>query len=566
MTVWGHNSSTRTARLRRTIHGLIGALMLAALFAPSAAADDFNPQFDLWPIFRYWHDAEKDDGGWEALGPFFEWFASPSKAAFFFRPIYNKRNGKPEKVVESDFIWPFGSGTRRPDLVRRVFWPLYLNDAETYPDKSDQKRSTLLPFWLYRRGKDQPTDFMLWPLYGKIHNYLARDEWRFVLWPLYMYDRIGPCQGWSFPFPFLKYVKWDDGGSGFKFWPLFGWKNRPGKLRTRFYIWPFYMREWRKTDQGEFNSLLCFPFYGYIDAPKGYSRAYLWPFFGTKRDDNVGFQDWWYPWPFFGHRRGENISARRFWPLISWENRIRQRFMTFIWPLGWTRSDSRPGKEAYSFRFVPLYLREWEKRQDSPDRYDGVWQLWPVAKHRYSAKGESNFEFPSVWPFRYHAEWDRNFAPFFRIFEYRRMLDQQRTWRLLWRLIRVDAGPRDSYVEIIPLFHVHSRKDDVKQWGWSLLKGLFAYRSANERRQYKFLYLFSFGDEVTKPEAPREKFVEVWPLYKTYSRDTKRAEGGWSVLKGLVGRRSAGEKSRWQLLYFIRWGASEKELEDIGQP
>jgi hypothetical protein len=479
--------------VKRRLPCILATLLLltcAACRAPGGG--DYHPRVGLWPLVRYWEEPETERRRLEVLGPLVEVDASPEKKAFFLRPLYNRRDVARE-VVESDIVWPFGSGTQRPDLSRWVLYPVALFAHETDPARPDQWRFILLPLLLWRQGRAAPTDFMLFPLYGRVRNILGRDEWRFGLWPLFMFVKIGPQRSWSFPFPVLGLTRFEDGGGGFKFWPLFGWKNRPDKLRYRFVLWPFYIREWRKVEQGEYRKFFCFPFYGRIDAPRGYSRTVLWPFFGTKKDENKGYQDWWYPWPFLGHRRGEGVAGRTFWPLVTWDRRPHRRYVNFLWPLGWYRRKTRPGGQEYSLRVVPFVLREWEQDWEHPDRRHSAWQLWPLMKHRESAAGEVNFEIPSVWPYRYHHEFERNWAPFFRVFSYRRGEDGRRTWRFLWRVVRVDTGTKLRYVEVLPLFKVHAGDDGLRQRSWSVLKGLVARRVVAGRRQWRFLWFLRFG-------------------------------------------------------------------------
>ena len=61
-------------------------------------------------------------------------------------------------------------------------------------------------------------------------------------------------------------------------------------------------------------------------------------------------------------------------------------------------------------------------------------------KYRHDADGARHLEVPSLFPLRWYAPWERNFAPFFRVFEYERAADGGTSWRALWRLVA--RGPR----------------------------------------------------------------------------------------------------------------------------
>jgi len=467
---------------------------------------------DAWPVLRYWNNAENREAGAEAFWPFIAWESSPKESHFVLRPFFSRRHDKESNVTESYFPWPLGAGTRRPDLSRSWLFPLFLRDREAYPDGTMQRRLALLPILYWRSGRGKPLDLLIFPLGGRLHNLARQRKIILVLWPLFIYQEADKVKSWSVLYPIFKYIRWDGGGRGFKFWPLFGWNVRPGKLRKYFILWPIFQREWRKLDQGESSRWFIFPFYGRIDDPKGKARTIGWPFFGMRRDDNLQQEDWWYPWPLLGHRTGKGVSARRFWPLCSWETvnkesgkeekaiAIYRKYVNFLWPLGWysrARLQLRTGagtaddtSEKMSFRIVPLCLREWERTASGRS---GVWQLWPLIKHRYMEDGEAHLEMPSILPLRYWAGFEDHFGPFFRVFEFHRTAEGQRSWRLLWRILRVDTGPKDRYLELWPIFSVHGRTGAVRESRWEVLKGLAGRTRVGAQRQWRLLYVIRIG-------------------------------------------------------------------------
>jgi len=481
--------------------------------AASPARNEYNPSLDAWPLLRIWSDTDRGAHHGEALGPLLEWRSDPEAGAFFFRPLYNRQHQKNLQLVQSEWLWPFGTGTFRPDLAREVFYPLALWDNETFPDGGIQKRRMLLPLFYYRSGRS-PTDWFLLPFGGVLHNFLGRKKIVIALWPLYIYQTGDNVRSWSFLHPIFTYVRWNDGGTGYRFWPLFGVNRRPGKLKKTFILWPIYQKQWMKTQQGEFNRLFIFPFYGKIDDPAGWEWTVLWPFISRRKS-------------------GRGVAGRSFWPICSWETEqhetagleVKRSYVNFLWPLGWYRATHReyekkprsglagifddtpppaaPKKplrlteDTMAIRLIPLFFREWEQ---SPTGSTGAWQLWPLIKYR-NEKTETQLEFPSIFPFRYHAEWERNVAPLLRVFEYRKNRDNLRSWRFLWRLIRVDKGPQDRY----------------------------------------------FG---------------LWPVWEYHAREAKRSENRWTFLKGLLGRERVGEWCRWRFLYFIHVESGGPQAEE----
>jgi len=477
----------------------LGFISACALGPPG----DRAPEVDAWPLVRYWSDPEHKERHAEVLWPFFEWHDGPGASAFYARPLFNRRKDKESRVTESDWVWPIGSGTRRPDLVRGVLYPLCVWDRERLIGGETRHRFILLPLVIYRAGPG-PTDFLFFPFGGILHNFLAHKKIIMALWPIYVYQEKPPTRRWSVLHPVFSRIRYEGGGGGFKVWPLFGWATQPGRHNKLFILWPIFQREWLKTERGESHRLFIFPFYGQIDEPGGSARTVLWPFFGYRRDDSAGHTDWWYPWPFLGHRKGEEIEGRTLWPLYAWERRPNRYHSEFLWPLGWYWSQKGPDETQWSLRLVPLFFVEREDaveghtegraRPADTRRSSGAWQIWPLVKWRREATGEDSFEFPSVWPYRYHAEFERNFGPFFRLFEYRRSADGSRSWRLLWRLLQVDAWPQGRYVEATPLFRYSVEWGKKRRISWSALKGLAGCSSVDGRgRRWQVLYFIRFG-------------------------------------------------------------------------
>ena len=492
----GQTSRTATRRGGRSLPAAALCLLLAGLFAaaaPATAGDDYDPTVGAWPLFRLWSQPEQERTRLELLWPLIEWYSGPEASGFFFRPLYNRRNDKASQVIESDILWPLGTGTHRPDLFRITFDQLFLYDHMTFSEGEPRTRWALLPLFYYQAGRG-PTNLMLFPLFGLIRRDIIPDDLFFLLWPLFVRQENDQRRIWSMPHPIIAYVKWNDGGRGFKVWPLFGWNRRPeNRLDKLFILWPIYQHEYRSTEAGEFRRWFIFPFYGEIDDPRGGTRTILWPFFAKHWDDNINRTDWWYPWPFFGHRTGPNWSGFSIWPLFTRDETDGRTYGNFLWPIGWYRRDRREGREESSFRIVPLFFRDWK---GAPEERRGAWQVWPLIKYRYGADGEAHVELPSVWPYSYHAEFERNLGPFFRLFQYDRSADGHASWRFLWRLVRVDSGPEDRYAELLPVFRIHRRKGECSAVHWQLFKGLLGYRRRAEDSCWQFLYFLKVGDDL----------------------------------------------------------------------
>ena len=483
----------------------VTALALCCVPDSISATNRLDSWLDLWPLLRIRKSADGSQRSVEALGPLIEWHDSPAGKRFFLRPLYNRREDRASRVIESEWLFPIGFGTRRPDLTRRVIFPLCLFENEKFPDGSSQKRNIVLPLIFQRSGRGAAS-FLLFPIGGVLHDFFGRDKIVMVLWPLYMYQEREQARSWSFPYPILGRIRWRDGGKGFKVWPLFGINRRPGKMLKLFVLWPIGHYQWMKVEQGELRRFWIWPFYGRIEDPGGWEWAVLWPLFSHRVDRNAGQSTFWYPWPFLGRRvrlvkdvkTNRGFNGWMFWPLFANKYRPDMHKGQFLWPFGWYRRFEQDDEKAFSFRIIPLMFRQYE---ESKAGRSGAWQLWPLVKYRYGKEGQRDAEFPSLMPMRYYGGWERNFAPLFRIFRYQRSVEGARSWQFLWRLIRVDSGPTGRYIEVAPLFKVATRRKEEPELRWSFLKGLIGYERVGGRRRLRLLYFLRVG---RKPRVEAE--------------------------------------------------------------
>ncbi|MGD0999821.1 MAG: hypothetical protein ABSA67_03895 [Candidatus Brocadiia bacterium] len=489
------------------------ALGLIVFATGPAFADE--PSLNLSPLCRLESTPAESERSFEALWPLFEWRDSAAFEELYIRPIYNRRTDKAQKITESDWLWPFGFGTGRPDVNRQVVYPLFLHENETASDGSPESRTILLPL-LYQHSRHGVSDLLIFPFGGVLHNFLDRQKIVIVLWPIYVYQRSHEAQDWSILFPIFSYIRWDDGSRGFKFWPLIGINQRPNKFYRLFALWPIIHYENVILPQGTIHAWAVWPFYSSETGPGGWDWSVAWPFISGHFERNE--TQHWFPWPFLGRLSGEKVSGWTFWPAFSITKRPEKTDGYYLWPLGWF-SRKKGADTAFSFRLIPLMFYESETRlrkspavppasPAAPEAWSGAtgalppgaepqaessgaWQVWPLVKHRSDADGARHLEVLSLFPLRWYAPWERNFAPFFRVFEYERAADGETSWRALWRLWRVDRGPAVNAVEFAPLFRVYDRPPSAER-GWSALLGLIACDRTQETRTWRLLYLIKF--------------------------------------------------------------------------
>lgn len=551
------------------------ALLVACLLAGVCAAGDYDPDLDLWPLLYVSRDAAKDERIVEVFGPFIEYRGGPARRVVAVRPFYWRGEDKPARRVESERPWPLAFGTRTDNLYNSWFFPLWHHEADLSPDGEAKRRKVyLLPFLIYRAAdeeKDKLRDLLVWPFGGRLHDWYDREKITVIAWPLYVHQHSEEADSWDAPFPFVTVVRWQDGGRGFRLWPLYGRNLRPDRLDKRFVLWPIYTRVWAKDEHGrEIDRWMLFPFYGSLEAPGSRTRVWLWPFFGHSVDGAAGEERADYPWPFLGHVRGlegKPVSGGRLWPLYVWENRGHRRSRQFLWPFGWYDSvqPQEDGDErGFSFRLLPFlfHAREERTQEDRTPKEDEPLFFWERGRGEGAAAANAP---PDAGPRQGRAVPE----------------DQEAT-----PSPTLAPGPsaggkggndggqeellRTGVTVLWPLYRWERTADGVEEqevlslWpgrgggGWSrnwapLFRVWHRERADDGRVSTSVLWRL-----IRSERTPTDRFFEVKPLLRVHRRFPEEpkndilSETDWRVLGGLVGRESREGRRSLRLLWLFR--------------
>jgi hypothetical protein len=357
-----HHSALRFDRTRAAVLWGAAALAVCLCVVPVQGQDE-----DTAAVQEAWRPPLKyTEKHFEALYPIAEYHDTTNASLLALRPIYSRRADKFNDVVEWDLFWPFVFGTGRPDLRRLVIFPLFVKDTLTTPGVGEVSRTVLLPFYYRksteRKGVKEPGTFFIFPFGGVIRDFLGRDKISVVLWPLYVKQESATATSWSVLHPIFTYVRWKEGGRGYKFWPVYGINRNPGKMRSEFILWPFYVNQQGCNELGEFKRWWFWPFYGKIEEPGGWEWSVVWPFISGRYEKAADETSYWYPWPFLGHRKGPNREGRTFWPIYKSTRGPTRRDVNFLWPFGWYRREWPENADNVSFRILPLMFYQREKR------------------------------------------------------------------------------------------------------------------------------------------------------------------------------------------------------------
>jgi len=180
--------------------------------------------------------------------------------------------------------------------------------------------------------------------------------------------------------------------------------------------------------------------------------------------------------------------------------------LSLLWPFFWWRNEHGKDRLLRSFRFVPFFWSEHERRGD---RERSAFLIWPLFRRIRRLDGSVLGHFPTFLMTSRNNWWERHFAPFLRLLEYRRDREGTLDVRLLWRLVRWRSGPRDRFAEVAWLFSWYKGRRgrpgaEGDRYRFTLLKGLFDYRLTANGRRVTLLYFIP----VWRGAAPRRAVGE----------------------------------------------------------
>jgi len=424
------------------------------------------------------------------------------------------------------FLGPIGQTVSAPDgNAMQAVHPFYfsLQDAEHDLTRTD----------------------VLWPLFVR----RTREDavyWRFLLsyyWNWDMNDSDSPWRFWSLPFyfqgrdhrgePYLALFPLAGSIHDFFFWdrinfvlfPLFV-QSQMNEIQANSFLWPFISR----TEGPGIERFRIFPFYGYNTRENEGRRTFvLWPFWNQvhytlPRNPGRGWilfplaghlqraneETWWVIPPFFRYTRSD--KQNQFfgpWPLLQTaEGEVdkfylfpfygrkshagkEQRF--FLWPLGHHETAERRTGHKTKTRFIPFYQRYVEDVVE-----DGLLEgrrhytkIWPLGSHLSEEDGQVQRTAVLDLNPFRGGAIERNYATFWQIFLRTRVEDAVDT-EVLWGLYRSARRGEDyQYRSLFPLIN-YSREPDGGHF--QLLKGLLGRRRQGDKTRWRVLYLFRFGD------------------------------------------------------------------------
>jgi hypothetical protein len=387
------------------------------------------------------------------LWPLFQKYESPRISQFALRPLVNVRTEETGgdlrgNMKEVQVLWPLFlyRKTEGPKRLKVRLLPVFFHERFLHPDGPEEVDTLLLPFILSGRSDTGENYFALFPLWGTLRGFFAKDRIRFRLFPLYADTLDGEHRSRHVLWPFFSYSK-GGGSSSFRFWPLFGWKKKEDWYNKVFVLWPFFSRVqlYLGTDRPT-DSWFFLPFYATQQTPFGKIQYFLYPFFSYQRNERAGnrVREWALPWPFVQITRGDREWRNSFWPF--WGKRTKPGYANtfFLYPIGRQLVYGDPEELTRRLYVLPLYW-DWRVTEDG-EFSQGRVKGWPFFdSFRQGEKARQFRALSPLWFWRPDGGFERNYSDFWKLYECRRWQDGLKERKILWyRWFSIAPGETDK--------------------------------------------------------------------------------------------------------------------------
>lgn len=463
--------------------------MLVWLVCGSFAA---SADIDFAPLFSIDRDVS-GAGRIRALGPLFEFTsAADDKEMWAVRPLTSFESFGVNHKTQRNVLWPVWMGESFQDEYQ--WYIMFLINWLNYDinDPASRYRFWMLPFYIQGRDAHGENYLAVFPVGGKVNEFLGRDKIWFVLFPLALYSSVNDVETRSYLWPVFSRTT-GRGNDRFRVFPVYGYARLRQDYMKKFIMWPIWTAaEYRYAGSSGF-AYVFFPFYGRVHLENQDSWMVVPPFFRFAKGDKGGMIHC--PWPFFQRRWGET-NLFYIWPLFG---RKQFEYITryfFLWPITSLTVRKHENTEHTRFLLMPFITSQSKtvKNAGKPDAETvekRFFKFWPLIS--YDRAGDSlEVRVPNLWPFKDFRAITRNYAPLWTLYSRDRQNGVTED-ELLWGLFKYRRG-KDAGVKISLFPFISVEKNTITDSSeWSVLKGLFGCKRLADKRRFRFLYFFSFG-------------------------------------------------------------------------
>jgi len=369
------------------------------------------------------------------IGPFFEHRATRDGGSFWaVRPFYSKVTDPVTDTRVCDVVWPIGTFHRDREQAWWRFALAYGSDNDVTRDDAAWK-AALFPLWFQGRSRQGEDYWALFPLYGHLPHVLLMDDIDFRLFPLYLDYEVNGVEREYWLWPVFSRAGETPEVRRTGVFPLYGRTEKKEASHT-YAFWPFWTSAVYSGERNPGSSWMLFPLYGRVDRAKEQQRLVLPPFFSHAQTDVS--ERWRLPWPFVETVTTPTARKRSYWPVYGDAARDDERRWYAVWPLLDHFSLTAGGRRTERSRFFPFYMRETVYAKDpagveqQQERYTRVWPFYS----RQADAGGSRLRALELSLIRYSGGIERNWAPFWTLYERDEQAGGDVTHDALWGLLK----------------------------------------------------------------------------------------------------------------------------------
>ncbi|MBP1753207.1 MAG: hypothetical protein H6Q57_2043 [Geobacteraceae bacterium] len=490
-------------------------LILITGFSPLFASEIEDKQeegaiFTLWPLVDYRKSPREGYTNLSILGPIFKLQFHDKERDLAVRPLFYNSSNSSEGISKTTYLYPLASSQTSPDAETTQVLKLYQKNVFRKGEEGEQKDGMLFPFYIQGTSQKYGPYLSVFPFYGDLYERFWRDEYHYVLFPLYSRTVKKGTTTRNYLYPVFSTIEGDK-ESGFQVWPLYGQSAKEGVYRKRFVIWPIFFDEEVDLDtDNPTRKLFILPLYASVESPNLSSRHYLWPFFGHSVNRAKKSEEWDYFWPFFVTVKGENRTLDRYIPFYSADKRKDYTKHWYMWPLY-----SHEKLETESFgqeRSRILYFLYSDNREtwnvDGKSRRKVA--FWPLFLYKKDVREVKSFSFPApVEPIVDGEGIERHWAPLWRIY-IQKWTDEGSAASFLWNLYWHEHRKGDLALEFFPVVSYRTEKQVTD---FKLFKGLIRFQKRNGEKKLSFFWL-PFGLGWGKPVKENIESGQMEPRSK----------------------------------------------------
>jgi hypothetical protein len=449
----------------------------------------------FWPLFDYRESPRQGFSNLSILGPLFKFQRNGDADVTAVRPFFYRTGDDSDDTARTDYLYPLASSETWAD--GKFLQVLHLFQKRTpLPGVEERQGTMLFPFYISGTSEKYGHYVSVFPFYGDIYERFWKDEYHYVLFPLYGRTVKNGTETRNYLYPFFSLIKGEK-ESGFQFWPLYGQAEKEGVYRKRFALWPIYLQEELGLDTDTpTRKFYLFPLYTSSVSRKRTEKHYLWPFFGYVSDSDKKLEERDYFWPFVVTIRGEARNLDRYLPFYSEDLRKNSLKRWYLWPL---YSHEELTSDIYQLernRVLFFLYSDATETWTVDGKSRSKVSCWPLFTYRSDERGVKTVSFPApVEPILDKEGIEQSWAPLWRLYIQKWNDAGDSAVSFLWNLYWHESRSDGLAYELFPFISYRSEKELTDL---ALLKGLIRYLRHNETNELRFLWL-PFGVEWGKP-------------------------------------------------------------------